>query len=160
MLERRTGDSRNDVGLSPGGIVRHADLEIGSFAGDISLYLAFAAAIPDGVVSFLVRSSGATSAELVLLLLLQLLLLLLLVVVNNRSSISLCFFGDFRQRKRERERVCICACVCFGSQRRSEMVYLWTLGEGKTVILRSCVCVCVCVFVTLCQKERERVRRS
>lgn len=40
MLERRTGDSRNDVGLSPGGIVMHGDLEIGSFAGDISLYLA------------------------------------------------------------------------------------------------------------------------
>ena len=40
MLERSTGDSRNEVGLSPGGIVIHGDLEIGSFAGDISLYLA------------------------------------------------------------------------------------------------------------------------
>ena len=39
-LERRTGDSRNNVGLSPSGIVRHVDLEIGSFAGDISLYFA------------------------------------------------------------------------------------------------------------------------
>lgn len=39
-LERRTGDSRNEVGLSPGGIVMQADLEIGSLAGDISLYLA------------------------------------------------------------------------------------------------------------------------
>ena len=28
------GDSRNNVGLSPGQIVRHADLEIRSFAGD------------------------------------------------------------------------------------------------------------------------------
>ena len=36
----RTRDSRNDVGLSPGGIVRHVDLEIGSFTGDISLYFA------------------------------------------------------------------------------------------------------------------------
>ena len=40
MLERRTGDSKKEVGLSPGGIVIHGDLEIGSFAGDISLYLA------------------------------------------------------------------------------------------------------------------------
>lgn len=40
MLERRTGDSRNDVGLRPGGIVRQGDLEIGSLAGDMSLYLA------------------------------------------------------------------------------------------------------------------------
>jgi hypothetical protein len=40
LLERRTGDSRNEDGLSPGGIVIHAALEIGSFAGDISLYLA------------------------------------------------------------------------------------------------------------------------
>ena len=40
MLERRTGDSRNDVGLRPGGIVMHGDREIGSFAGDKSLYLA------------------------------------------------------------------------------------------------------------------------
>ena len=41
MLERRIGDSRNDVRLSPGGIVRHVDLKIGSFADDISLYFAF-----------------------------------------------------------------------------------------------------------------------
>lgn len=40
MLERSTGDSRNDVGVSPGGMVRQGDLEIGSFAGDMSLYLA------------------------------------------------------------------------------------------------------------------------
>lgn len=40
MLERRTGDSRNDDGLSPGGMVMHGDLEIGSFAGEKSLYLA------------------------------------------------------------------------------------------------------------------------
>jgi hypothetical protein len=40
-LESRTGDSRNDVGLRPGGIViGQGDLEIGSLAGDISLYLA------------------------------------------------------------------------------------------------------------------------
>ena len=43
MLERSTGDSRNEVGLSPGGIMRHMDLEIGSLAGDISLYFAFVA---------------------------------------------------------------------------------------------------------------------
>jgi hypothetical protein len=40
IFESRTGDSRNEVGLSPGGIVKTGDLEIGSFAGDISLYLA------------------------------------------------------------------------------------------------------------------------
>jgi len=40
IFERRTGDSRNEVGLSPGGIVKTGDREIGSFAGDISLYLA------------------------------------------------------------------------------------------------------------------------
>ncbi|KAH7839040.1 hypothetical protein Vadar_034108 [Vaccinium darrowii] len=40
ILERRTGDSRNDVGLRPGGIVMQGDLEIGSFACDMSLYLA------------------------------------------------------------------------------------------------------------------------
>lgn len=40
MLERRTGDSKNDVGLNPGGTVTHGDREIGSFAGDKSLYLA------------------------------------------------------------------------------------------------------------------------
>lgn len=39
-LERRTGESRNDVGLRPGGIVMQGDLEIGSFAGDMSLYFA------------------------------------------------------------------------------------------------------------------------
>ena len=38
IRERRTGDSRNDVRLSPGGIVRHVNLEIKSFADDISLY--------------------------------------------------------------------------------------------------------------------------
>ena len=37
----KTGDSRNDVGLNPGGIVMLVvDLEIGSIAGDMSLYLA------------------------------------------------------------------------------------------------------------------------
>ena len=41
MSDRRIGDLRNDFGLSPGGIVRHVDLEIGSFADDISLYFAF-----------------------------------------------------------------------------------------------------------------------
>ena len=40
MLERRTGDSRKDVGLRPGGIVMEVDLEIGSFAGDMRRYLA------------------------------------------------------------------------------------------------------------------------
>lgn len=40
MLEMKTGDSKNEVGLNPGGIVTSVDLEIGSFAGDISLYLA------------------------------------------------------------------------------------------------------------------------
>lgn len=39
MLERRTGESRNDEGLKPGGMVKHGDLEIGSLAGDSSLYL-------------------------------------------------------------------------------------------------------------------------
>ena len=42
MLERRTGDLRNDVGLSPGEILRHVDLEIGSFTGDINLWDFFA----------------------------------------------------------------------------------------------------------------------
>ncbi|KAH7837097.1 hypothetical protein Vadar_009488 [Vaccinium darrowii] len=37
ILERRTGYSRNDVGLRPGGIVMQGDLEIGSFACDMSL---------------------------------------------------------------------------------------------------------------------------
>lgn len=41
LLERRTGDSRNEVGLRPGGmVVMQVDLEIGSFGGDMSLYLA------------------------------------------------------------------------------------------------------------------------
>ena len=44
MFERRIGDLRNDFGLSPGGIVRHVDLETGSFADDISLYFTFAVA--------------------------------------------------------------------------------------------------------------------
>jgi hypothetical protein len=42
MLERRTGDSRKEVGLRPGGMVMQVDLEIGSLAGDMSLYLAAA----------------------------------------------------------------------------------------------------------------------
>lgn len=40
MLERRTGDSRKEEGLRPGGMVIHVDLEIGSLAGVMSLYLA------------------------------------------------------------------------------------------------------------------------
>lgn len=40
MLVRRTGDSRKEVGLRPGGMVMQVDLEIGSLAGDMSLYLA------------------------------------------------------------------------------------------------------------------------
>lgn len=40
MLEMKTGDSKKEVGLRPGGIVMSVDLEIGSLAGDISLYLA------------------------------------------------------------------------------------------------------------------------
>lgn len=40
IFESSTGDSRKEVGLSPGGIVKTGDLEIGSFAGDMSLYLA------------------------------------------------------------------------------------------------------------------------
>lgn len=35
-----TGDSSSDVGLKPGGIVKHGDREIGRLAGDIDLYLA------------------------------------------------------------------------------------------------------------------------
>ena len=61
MLERRTGDSRNDVRLSPGGIVRHVDLEIGSFT---SLYFEFTAVAEavDAIVSlFRVGSSSGTS---------------------------------------------------------------------------------------------------
>ena len=42
MLERRTGDLRNDIGLSPRGIVRHVDLKIERFTSDINLYLTFA----------------------------------------------------------------------------------------------------------------------
>lgn len=56
MLESRTGESKNDVGLNPGGIVMHGDLEMGSFAGDISLYLAI------DPVRF--RSLGDRSSEL------------------------------------------------------------------------------------------------
>nr|POE97437.1 hypothetical protein CFP56_05432 [Quercus suber] len=54
MLERRRGDSRNDVRLSLGGIVRHVDLKIRSFFGYISLYFVFAAvtATTDTIVSF------------------------------------------------------------------------------------------------------------
>ena len=77
MLERRTGDSRNDVGLSPGGIVRHVDLEIGSFTGDISLYFAFTAVAEavDAIVSlFWVGSSGGTSVFFLLCVVLLLLL--------------------------------------------------------------------------------------
>lgn len=41
MLDSRTGESRKDVGLRPGGMVIPPDgLEIGSFAGDSILYLA------------------------------------------------------------------------------------------------------------------------
>ena len=133
MLERRTGDSRNDVGLSPGGIVRHVDLEIGSFAGDISLYFALAAAAAaaaaDAVVSlFRVGSSGgaATSAELLVLLLLVL-VLVLVVAVNNRSSI---FFGFGFFFFALRCYCCVFGDVGFGVKRRSEEmgVYLWGLG--------------------------------
>lgn len=35
-----TGDSSSEVGLNPGGIVKHGDREIGRLAGDIDLYLA------------------------------------------------------------------------------------------------------------------------
>lgn len=47
MLESRTGDSSREDGLRPGGIVRQGDLEIGSLAGDISLYLETAALAPN-----------------------------------------------------------------------------------------------------------------
>lgn len=47
MLERRTGDSRNNVGLRPGGIVILLDLEIGSFSGNISLYFALSLNPPE-----------------------------------------------------------------------------------------------------------------
>lgn len=40
MLERRTGDSRKEVGLRPGGMVIQVEREIGSLAGDMSRYLA------------------------------------------------------------------------------------------------------------------------
>ena len=39
-LESMIGDSKNDVGLNIGGILIDGDLEIGSLAGDIRLYLA------------------------------------------------------------------------------------------------------------------------
>lgn len=61
-LERRTGDSRNDVGLSPGGMVRQGDLEIGSFAGDISLYLALLDPPPPSLVAALLKSPPSTVA--------------------------------------------------------------------------------------------------
>lgn len=62
MLERRTGDSRNEVGLNPGGILIQVDLEIGSFAGDMSLYLAPAAAPPESAESRLVSGSTRNSS--------------------------------------------------------------------------------------------------
>ena len=46
MLESSTGDSSKEDGLKPGGIVRHGDLEIGSFAGDINLYLETLGPVP------------------------------------------------------------------------------------------------------------------
>ena len=165
MLERRTGDSRNDVGLSPGGIVRHVDLEIGSFAGDISLYLAFAAAAAaDAVVSlFRVGSSGgaATSAELLVLLLLVL-VLVLVVAVNNRSSI---FFGFGFFFCSALLSLCLRRCGIWSQKEewRNGGVLVGIGGKGRTVNLW-----CgerVCVFVTPCQnwerkRERERLRRS
>lgn len=39
-LVSKTGESRKEVGLRPGGMVMQEDLEIGSLAGDMSLYLA------------------------------------------------------------------------------------------------------------------------
>lgn len=59
-LERRTGDSRNDVGLRPGGMVIQADLEIGSLAGDMSLYLA----PPLGPAAFLEKTAASEPSEL------------------------------------------------------------------------------------------------
>ena len=44
----KTGDSRKEVGLRPGGMVMQGDLEIGSLAGDSSLYLAPAAEAEEG----------------------------------------------------------------------------------------------------------------
>ena len=174
MLERRTGDSRNDVGLSPGGIVRHVDLEIGSFAGDISLYLALAAAAAaaaaDAVVSlFRVGSSGgaATSAELLVLLLLVL-VLVLVVAVNNRSSI---FFGfGFFFFCSALLLLCLRRCGIWSQKEewRNGGVLVGIGGKGRTVNLwwgERGVCERVCVFVTPCQnwerkRERERLRRS
>ncbi|KAF5929906.1 hypothetical protein HYC85_000106 [Camellia sinensis] len=40
MLERRTGDSKNKVGQRPGSIMIQGEQEIGSLAGEKSLYLA------------------------------------------------------------------------------------------------------------------------
>jgi len=61
-LERSTGDSSNEVGLSPGGIVRQGDLEIGSFAGDISLYLALLDPPTPSLVAALFKSPPSTVA--------------------------------------------------------------------------------------------------
>jgi len=61
-LERRTGDSRNDVGLRPGGIVMQGDLEIGSLAGDMSLYLALMADDPASLwVPLILRSEPSVT---------------------------------------------------------------------------------------------------
>jgi|AraCvinosormetaG_1042628.scaffolds.fasta_scaffold04000_4 hypothetical protein len=59
MLEMKTGDSKNEVGLNPGGIVISVDLEIGSLAGDISLYLAPPPPFPPAESCFAVRSPVA-----------------------------------------------------------------------------------------------------
>lgn len=67
MFERRTGDSRNDVGLSPGGTVIQVDLEIGSFAGDISLYFAPLLDPPEKTAS--TRAAAPVSGTRVLALL-------------------------------------------------------------------------------------------
>ena len=68
ILERRIGDPRNDVRLSLGGIVRHMDLEIGSFTNDISLYFAFATAATaeatDAIVSLFQVGSSSSAAML------------------------------------------------------------------------------------------------
>ena len=129
MLERRTRDSRNDVELSPSGIVRYVDLEIESFTGNISLYFAFAAVATakaaNAIVSlFRVESSGgaATSAELLVLL-----LLVLIVVVNNRNSIFwLRFFFALR-------------CCCCSSSSSSA---IWDLVMGFLCIILDFLCGC------------------
>ena len=129
MLERRTRDSRNDVELSPSGIVRYVDLEIESFTGNISLYFAFAAVATakaaNAIVSlFRVESSGgaATSAELLVLL-----LLVLIVVVNNRNSIFwLRFFFALR-------------CCCCSS---SSSLAIWDLVMGFLCIILDFLCGC------------------